>query len=183
MVIMMEWYDILLIVLILIGACGIIYIISYNKLMYYKTRIERSENIIDEALRNKYDKLTELNIEIKKVIEKKDYLKEYIDLKDQKISNYELDRKLVEAMNLVQELINDNSKLNNKEVNNILKEIDEIDENLTSGKNFYNKNTTALNEAIRKFPSNIAAKVHNYRIKPYFDGKNMQDAIVDDFKL
>lgn len=179
----MTWYNIFLILLIIAGVLGLIYAISYNKLNYYKTRIERSENIIDEALRNKYDKLCELNIEIKKEITKKDYLKEYIELKDTRISNYDMDRKLVEAMNLVHELINDNEKLNNKEINKILKEMDEIDENLTSGKNFYNKNTTELNGVIRKFPSSFVAKVHNYKIKPYFDGKNMQDAITDDFKL
>ena len=64
----MTWYNIFLILLIIAGVLGLIYAISYNKLNYYKTRIERSENIIDEALRNKYDKLTELNIEIKKVL-------------------------------------------------------------------------------------------------------------------
>ena len=40
-----------------------------------------------------------------------------------------------------------------------------------------------LNTVIRKFPTNIIAKIHRFKIKPFFDGKNMQDAVIDDFKL
>ena len=62
-------------------------------------------------------------------------------------------------------------------------DIDKIDENLLAGKNYYNKNTSELNKIIQKFPSNFVAKLHRYKIKPFFDGKNMQDTIIDDFKL
>ena len=77
----------------------------------------------------------------------------------------------------------DYNELDNKEFNNELKEINIINETLTSCKTYYNKNTTELNQIIRKFPSNIVAKIHRYKIKPFFDGKNMQDAVIDDFKL
>lgn len=179
----MKIIDIILILMILLAALGLIYAIFYNKLSYYKTRIERAENIIDNMLRKKYDKICELNIEIKSVIEKKDYLKEYIDLKEKRISNFELDRKLVSAINLIKELISDNKKLDNKTTKDLMKEIEKIDLELESGKNYYNKNNTELNSIIRKFPSNIVAKIHRYKIEPYFDGKNMQDAVIDDFKL
>ena len=178
----MKAFDIILILIIIGGSLGIIYAIYYNKLSYYKTRIEKSESIIDENLCKKYDLICEIGIEVKKKT-KKDYLKEYIELKEKRISNFELDRELIEGVNLIRELIGDNSKLNNKEVNSKLKEIEKIDIEIESGRNFYNKNNTELNSIIRKFPSNIVAKIHRYKIAPYFDGKNMQDAVVDDFKL
>lgn len=179
----MNTLSIILIILILGSGIAIIYILYYNKLMFYKTRIEKAENIIDESLRKKYDLLCEINIEIKKVVSKKDYLKDYIDLKNQRITNYDMDRKLIEAFNLVKELVSDHKKLNNKNVNNVLESVIINDEELSSGKSFYNKNTTELNSIIRKFPSNVIAKIHHFRIKPYFDQKNMQDAVLDDFKL
>ena len=179
----MNPVTIIIIVIILLAGLAILYIYNFNKLQFYRTRIEKSENIIDEALRKKYDKICEINITIKKEFPKKDYLKEYIDLKEKRLTNYFTDRKLVEAMNLIKELIDDNDSINTKEIKEILSEIEKIDEELTSGKNYYNKNNTELNEIIRKFPSNIVAKIHNFKIKPYFDGKNMQDAVLDDFKL
>lgn len=173
----------ILIIIIIFGLLAILYAITYNNLVTYKLKIEKSEGIIDESLRQKYDTIAKLNVLIKKVITKKDYLKEYIDLKDKKISNYELDRKLTEAENIIFEVKNDYSELNNNDFNNELKEINRINENLISSKNYYNRNTSELNKVIRKFPTNIVAKIHRYKIKPFFDGKNMQDAVIDDFKL
>lgn len=173
----------ILLLIIIVGIIAIAYVITYNNLVNYKIKIEKAEGIIDENLRQKYDLIVKMNIAIKKVVTKKDYLKDYIDLKDKRISNYELDRKLTEAMNIILEVKNDYNELDNKEFNNELKEINIINETLTSCKTYYNKNTTELNQIIRKFPSNIVAKIHRYKIKPFFDGKNMQDAVIDDFKL
>ena len=179
----MNTVSIILLIIIIISIIALIYVITYNNLVNYKIKIEKAEGIIDENLRQKYDLIAKLNIAIKKVVTKKDYLKEYIDLKNKRISNYELDRKLTEAMNIILEVKNDHSELDTKEFNKDLKEIERINETLISCKTYYNKNTTELNQIIRKFPSNIIAKIHHYKIKPFFDGKNMQDAVIDDFKL
>ncbi len=177
------YVSIILVIIIIIGMISLLYVITYNDLVSYKIRIEKAEGIIDEKLREKYDLIAKMNINIKKVVNKKDYLKDYIELKDKRISNYEMDRKLTEAMNIILEVKNDYSELNNKEFNDNFKKIEEINETLISCKTYYNKNTSELNKIIRKFPSNIVAKIHRYKIKPFFDGKNMQDAVIDDFKL
>lgn len=174
---------IILLLIIVVGIIAIFYSIIYNNLVEYKLKIEKAEGIIDESLRQKYDLIAKINISIKKVVKKKDYLKDYIDLKNKKISNYELDRKLTEAFNIILEVKNDHSELDTKDINKDIKEIDKINETLISCKTYYNKNTSDLNKIIRKFPSNVIAKIHRYKIKPFFDGKNMQDAIIDDFKL
>ncbi len=183
MVIVMNLFEIILIIIIIASLLIIMYATIYNNLVSYKLKIEKAEGIIDESLRKKYDIICKLNIPIKKVVTKKDYLKEYIDLKEKRISNYELDRKLTEAHNIILEVKNDHEKLDAKEFNKSLKEIDKLNETLTSSKIYYNKNTGELNKLIRKFPTNIIAKIHGYKIKPFFDGKNMQDAVIDDFKL
>ena len=177
------YVSIILVIIIIIGMISLLYVITYNDLVSYKIRIEKAEGIIDEKLREKYDLIAKMNINIKKVVNKKDYLKDYIELKDKRISNYEMDRKLTEAMNIILEVKNDYSELNNKEFNDNFKKIEEINETLISCKTYYNKNTYEINKIIRKFPSNIVAKIHRYKIKPFFDGKNMQDAVIDDFKL
>lgn len=179
----MNIETIFLILIIILGIIAIFYVITYNALTTYKLKIDKAEGIIDESLRQKYDTIAKLNVMIKKVVTKKDYLKEYIDLKDKRISNYDLDRKLTEAENTILEVKNDHSELDNKEFNKELKEIKIINENLISSKNYFNRNTSELNKIIRKFPTNIIAKIHRYKIKPFFDGKNMQDAVIDDFKL
>ena len=149
--------SIILLLIIIVGIFAIAYVITYNNLVNYEIKIEKAEGIIAENLRQKYDLIAKMNIAIKKVVTKKDYLKDYIDLKDKRISNYELDRKLTEAMNIILEVKNDYIELDTKEFKKDLQEINEINETLISCKTYYNKNTTELNQIIRKFPSNIVA--------------------------
>ncbi|MBQ9833784.1 MAG: LemA family protein [Bacilli bacterium] len=176
---------IFLIIIVVVGLLAIIYINNYNNLQYLKTKIEQAENVIDEALRNKYDVIIKINSIIKKELKtKKEYLKDIINIKDEKISNFDFDRRLIDAMNIINDLVNDHDVLiKNKDITELLYQIKDYDEKLVSGKTYYNKNTTESNHLIRKFPSTIVAKLLNYKIKPYFDGKDMQDDIIDDFKL
>ena len=71
----------------------------------------------------------------------------------------------------------------NEELNNEIEAIKRIDEKLCAAKNYYNKNTSLENSLIRKFPTNVIAKIHKFKIKLFFDGKDMEDEIIDDFKL
>ena len=64
-----------------------------------------------------------------------------------------------------------------------LEKIRELDEKLCAAKNYYNKNTSLENAIIRRFPTNVIAKIHKFKIKLFFDGKDMDDEIIDDFKI
>ena len=181
----MELLYALLIILILICLLAIVYIFYYNRLQDIKLKIDESEAIIDESLRNKYD----LIVDIKNIIDKlvknnKINFKDFDMLKDINISNFDLDRRLNEYMNLIDKIKNDYKVVNeSKDFNDKLNEIERIDEKITSAKTFYNRNITESNELVRKFPSNIVAKFHNIQIKNFFDNKDMNDEDINDFKL
>jgi len=172
---------VILIIIIILGLLAIYYISIYNKLQYYKTKIEKVEGLIDQDLRDKFDTIMEADIIIKS---KKDYLKEYKNLKEQKISNFELERKLKEAENIIRNLYEDNSELNqNEKMTEIIHNIKFTNEKITAGISYYNNHTSKLNDFIRKFPNNIIAKIHHTKTKPFFDGKDMNDDDILDFKL
>lgn len=175
----------LLFIFIIVGALGILYVYNYNKLQHSKTKIEHAECLIDDSLRTKYDLITQYEKLIKDEVEiDKNFLKDFSKLKDNNISNFELDRKLVEYINIISKVKADNADLaDNKEMKKLFAEEKKIDEKLQAAKSYYNKYTSELNDLIRTFPSNIVARMHAISIKPFFDGKNMEDEIVDDFKL
>lgn len=181
----MIFLIILLILVIILGILGIIYIVNYNKMQYLKTKIEQSEGLIDETLRERYDLLVRANDIIKNTLnDDKDYLKEYINLKNKNITNFEMDRLLRKAFIVLNKYKDDYKDLqNNKELKDICTNIKESNEKLTATTSYFNKNTNLLNGYIRKFPSNIIAKINKFTIKPFFDGKNMNDEIYNDFKL
>ena len=180
----MLWLSILLIIFIIICFIGIYYAISFNTLNDLKTKIHEAEVIIDEALRNKYDTLMRVSNHIRKHMESnKNYFKEYEKLKDANMTNFDMDRKLNEGYTLILKMIDDLKLNEDEEINGELEQIKRLDEKLTAAKNYYNKNTSEENAIVRKFPTNIIAKIHGFKVKLFFDGKDMDDEIIDDFKM
>ncbi|MGN1371383.1 MAG: LemA family protein [Candidatus Coprovivens sp.] len=174
-----------LFIIIIIGAIGILYVYQYNKLQHSKTKIDHAECLIDEALRNKYDILVAADKLIKAEIgNEKTYFKGLDKVKNENISNFDLDRKLTEYINILEQIKLDYPDLsNNKGFKDILSDNKKVSEKLQAAKSYYNKYTSELNDLVRTFPSNIVSRLHRIDIKPFFDGKNMEDEIVDDFKL
>ncbi len=177
-------YSFLFIVIIL-GALAIFYIYQYNKLQHSKTKIDHAECLIDEALRNRYDILVTADKLIKTDVgNDKTYFKGLDKVKNENISNFDLDRKLTEYVNLLEQIKLDYPDLtNNKAFKDIMSDNKKATEKLQAAKSYYNKYTSELNDLIRTFPSNLVSRLHRIDIKPFFDGKNMEDDIVDDFKL
>lgn len=176
----------LFLILVIIGASmAIVYVLYFNKMQFLRTKIENAEGTIDETLRKRYDLLIRANDIIKSTLkDNKEYFKEYINLKNKKVTNFEMDRKLKEAFNLLYKFRDDYPLLaENKELKEICTNIKELDEKIAAITNYYNKNTNELNGFIRKFPSNIVAKFHHFEVSAFFDGKDMTDDIYDDFKL
>lgn len=176
--------SIFLIIIIILSLSGIYYISAFNKLNDLKTKIMEAEAIIDENLRIKYDTLIRISNSLKKNMKSdKNYFKEYEKLKDMNISNFDMDRKLNEGLTLILKMRDDLGLENDEELNKEIENIRRLDERLTATKNYYNKNTSLENAIIRKFPTNLIAKIHKFKIKLFFDGKDMEDEIIDDFKI
>ena len=86
----------LLFIIIIVGSIGILYVYQYNKLQHSKTKINQAEYLIDEALRTKYDILLRVDKLIKTELDNdKTFFKGLEKLKDENISNFDLDRKIV----------------------------------------------------------------------------------------
>ena len=174
-----------LFIVILVGALGIFYVYQYNKLQHSKTKIDHAECLIDEALRTTYDILVKADKVIQSEVgEDKTFFKGLDKVKNENISNFDLDRKLTEYINLLDKIKLDYPDLvSNKSFKEVLSENKKASEKLQAAKSYYNKYTSELNDLVRTFPSNIVAKMHSISIKSFFDGKNMEDEIIDDFKL
>lgn len=176
---------IILIAIILIGIIILQYIFKYNKLQEMNIKINEAESIIDNELRNKYDLVMRSSSIINKLLKKEvSYFKDLEKFKKDNISNFEMDRKITEGENLIYKVKNDYQSLeDNEEYNTILNKLKDSDEILDAAKSFFNKYTTEINLIIKKFPSNIIAKIHRINVRNYFDGKNMFDEEIKDFKL
>ena len=172
----MKFYIILAIVVMLIAILVFTYFACVTKLKKYQEKMNKAEEIIDENLNKKLDLVITLNGTIKKVTGKKDYLKDYISIRDLIITNIEKDMKLNEAIKLINELTNDYSDLNSdKEFMKTFKSLRELDEVLVSAKNVFNQNAVKSNQLIKTVPYNIVAKIEKYRIKSFYTTNKTDD--------
>lgn len=182
----------LILILIVLTICILVglYISTYNKIQDYIIKINEVEAIIDTNLRNKYDNINKsvsiikANDKINKKIDK-NMFEEVVRLRNIKISNFDLDRKLIEAYNefiVLKEKYKEELE-ESEELNNISKKLENIDENLEVNREYYNKNIAEYNKLIKMFPTNIIAKLNKYEEKLFFDKKDMSDDDYNDFKL
>ena len=182
---------ILVLIGIIVVACIIIgiYINYYNKLQDYVIRINEVEAILDGNLREKYDSINKCvtlinsNDMIKDEVDKK-LFEEIVKLRNRKISNFDLDRKLVEANNNFISLKEKYKDLKeNKEIVSISKKLEEVDESIVVNREYYNKNIAEYNKLVAVFPTNVVARICKYKEKLYYDKKDMSDEDFNDFKL
>ena len=181
----MTIHIVILSIIVILFTVGIIYLTTYNKYQDYIIRINEVESKIDDYLRDKFDTIIKLNDNIKKKIKtKKELVDDLSELKDKNISSFDLDRTLIDAMNKVNIVKSNYDSLDNdKDITKILYDIEDLDESLRACKKYYNETITEYNKLIRKIPYNLVGKILKYSEKTFFDGKDMNDKIVDDFKL
>ena len=166
-----------------------IYTFLHNKMQDYIIRINEVEAIIDNDLRDKYDNLNKCVSIIKgiKDLEKKideAMFDEFIRLKTKKISNFDLDRALVEHESLMISLKEKYKEIkDNEDLKELFRKIEDNNDNLSVHKEYYNKNIAEYNKLITLFPTNIIAKIGKYEEKLFFDRKDMSDDDYNDFKL
>lgn len=170
-----------------IGVCLLLiwYINIFNKYQNYIIRINEAEANIDSTLRKRFDLLNKsIGIIKANCEEEKEVLEIIVKLRSRKLSNFDLDRQLYDAMNEFHTYREKYSDLKN--VESFMKieiSLNESEAEIVAFRKYYNDIITDYNKLIRTFPSNVVAKVCKYKEKTYFDGKNMNDDVTNDFKL
>lgn len=175
------------ILLICIGVCLLLiwYINIYNRYQEYIIRINEAEANIDSVLRKRFDLLNKSIGIIKANTKiKGDILEVIVELRSKKLSNFELDRILYEALNEFHTYAEKYEELKQSEA--FLKielGLNESEAEIIALRKYYNDIITDYNKLTKVFPSNVVGKISKYKTKTYFDGKNMEDEDTKDFKL
>ncbi len=173
-----------LIVCIVICLMMIWYINIYNRYQNYIIRINEAEANIDSTLRKRFDLLNKSIGIISSNTEENDVLKSISNLRSKKLTNFELDRKLYDAINEFNRYREVHPDLKtNESFMKIELSLNETEAEIVAARKYYNDIITDYNKLVVTFPSNVVAKVSKYKTRTYFDGKNMEDDIVNDFKL
>ena len=158
---------------------------SYNQFQVLIIRINEAEANIDAVLRKRFDLLNK-SIDVIKANTKtdEDVLGQIVKLRSRKLSNFDLDRKLYDGLKEFEKYKEEYPKL--KSAESFMKidiALNESEAEIVAFRKYYNDIITDYNKMVKAFPTNIIALFFKFKSKLYFDGKDMNDEIIDDFKL
>lgn len=168
---------------IIICICLILiwFISVYNHFQSLIIRVNEAEVNIDAVLRKRFDLLNK-SIDIIKANTKtkEEVLQIIVKLRSRKLNNFDLDRKLYEA---IKEFNRYKENYPELKTNEAFMKIDisltESEAEIEAFRRYYNDIITDYNKLVRTFPSNIAAIIFKQKRRLYFDGKDPEtsDAI------
>jgi hypothetical protein len=179
----MDGVIITILVILVITVIGFIYINIYNKFQILIIKINEAESKIDTSLRERYDLLSKASTFIKEKTDE-DVMTELSSIDTSNISSFEFDRKLSEFTKEFYEV-----KFNNRDLvkmdhfTDIDFELRENEASLEGYISYYNDNISKYNKYFRLFPSNLVAKISRLKERTFYDGKNMSDKKINDFKI
>ncbi len=174
----METISIVCIVIAVICLILIWFISIYNRFQANIIRINEVEADIDNVLRKRFDLLNKSIAIIKKNLPEEEPLKIIEELHSKKMSNFELDRALYQAIN---EFDIYKDQIKDGELKKIDLVLTETEADLIAYRKYYNDVTTDYNKLRHLFPSNIVAALCGYKNRNYYDNKNLTSK--DNLKL
>ena len=160
-------------ILVLICIVLIWYTLVYNKFQNYIIKINEAEANIDATLRKRFDLLNKSIKVIKANTNvKTDVLELIVKLRSKKLTNFELDRQLYDAINEFNEYKEKYEKLKESEAFvKIEIGLNESEAEIEAARLYYNDTITEYNRLAKHIPTNFVALLHKYTAKPYYDGK------------
>ena len=167
----MEVATIICIVIAVICLLSIGFISIYNRFQENIIRINEVESDIDNILRKRFDLLNKSISIIKDELPEVDNPLAIIEeLHSKKMTNFDLDRSLYQAIN---EFDSYKTKIKDSELKKIDAVLNETEAELMAYRKYYNDVTTDYNRLRHKFPTNIVALICKYKDRNYYDNKNV----------
>lgn len=164
-------------VVIVVCLILILLVATYNHFQDYIIRINEADVNIDAVLRKRFDLLNKSIGIIKENIDSdEEILEGIVKLRSKKLTNFELDRDLYEAINEFHIIKERYPNLQTcKEFVKIEINLMESESEIVGLRKYYNDIVTDYNKLVKSCPSNIIASIKGYKAKDYFDGNNLDE--------
>lgn len=181
----MTLFMYILMVCIVVCLLLIWFISIYNHFQDYIIRLNEAEASIDTTLRKRFDLLSKSVNIIKANAEiEGEILENIVKLRSRKLSNFDLDRELYNAINEFETYKEKYPVLQTSEsFVKIDASLNETETEIFACRKYYNDIVTDYNKLRKTFPANLVGKISGLKIRTYFDGKDMYDEDIKDFKL
>ncbi len=162
---------------VLVFILIIIVINIYNQLVYKKNQVKQAFSSVDVLLKKRWDLIPNLVAVVKQHMQfEQKTLAEITRLRSRAMSGdiseeqrLTVENQISRTMGNIMALIENYPELkSNQHVTQLLASLNEIEEQISAARRFYNTAVTEFNNAIEMFPSNLIAAQMNYQPKRVF---------------
>ena len=162
-------------IVIVVCLILILLVATYNHFQDYIIIINEADENIDAVLRKRFDLLNKSIGIIKANIDsEEEVLGDIVKLRSKKLTNFELDRNLYNAINEFHVIKEKYPQLQtNEEFIKIDINLMESESEIVGLRKYYNDIITDYNKLVKSCPSNFIAILKGYKTKDYFDGNNV----------
>ena len=160
----------------------------YNGLIYKKNQVDKSFSIVDVLLKKRCDLIPNLVAVVKKHMQfEQQTLAEITRLRSRVMSGevnesqrLTLENQISRTMGNIMALIENYPELkSNHHISQLLASLNEIEEQISAARRFFNTAVTEYNNAIEMFPTNLFATQMKYRPKQLFVATEQDRTNVD----
>lgn len=185
---MLELLVFLVICFILSVVIFLIGVSIYNNLIFKKNQVDRSFSSVDILLKKRCDLIPNLVAVVKKHLQfEQQTLAEIARLRSRLVSGevddtqrLTLENQISRSMGSLIAVIENYPELkSDRHVSQLLASLNEIEEQISAARRFFNTAVTEYNNAIEMFPTNIFAIQMRYRPKQLFIATEQDRANVD----
>lgn len=156
----------------------IIEVSFYNKFQVLKIKISEALNNMDILFEKKFSLLERCANIIKennKKYKEELLLDNLVKIKNQKIDRFDVNRELMIASRDYYGLLDLDTKLARIDsLKNINEDLIDIENDLNASKKYYNDSIVLYNKLVSCFPSNIVAKIFNYKKEEFFKEEKLE---------
>lgn len=171
-----------LILLALIIGVGLAYILIRNDLVGKKNQVEQAFASIDVILKKRWDLIPNLISVAKNYMKyEQETLEKIVSLRSQAMASrgeagrVDLENQLSNAISKFMITVESYPELKaNASFQHLQSSLNEVEEQLSASRRFYNTSVTNFNNAIEMFPSNIVASSMNYRPRKLFEATEQE---------
>lgn len=172
-----------LVLLVLIIGAGLVYVFIRNDLIGKKNQVEQAFSSIDVMLKKRWDLIPNLISVAKNYMKyEQETLEKIVSLRSQAMSSrgegnsrIDLENQLSGAIGKFMITVESYPELKaNASFQQIQASLNEVEEQLSASRRFYNAAVTDFNNAIEMFPSSMVASSMNYRPRRLFEATEQE---------
>lgn len=162
----------------MIGAIAVLFLVlTYNKLIQLRMRVDNSWSQIDVQLKRRYDLIPNLVETVKGYsIHERELLERVTEARASAIKATDIgaqssaERQLTDALRSVFAVAENYPDLKaNENFKSLQEELSNTEDKIAFSRQFYNDTVMKYNESIAVFPSNIVASVFGFRDREFFE--------------